>query len=1837
MSGNDDTRIVNMRINNKDFLKGTSESLRALDTLNKGVNNASKGQAFQDLGKNVETVKAKFGAMQIAGVTALATITNKAVNAGLNLVKSLTIAPIMDGFREYEKVLTSTQTIMANTGVSAGVAGRALDALNHYSDQTVYNFGQMADNIGKFTAAGVKIDDAVSSIKGLANSAALAGSSNEQLGTAMYQMSQALAQGTIKLMDWNSLSNAGMGGKNMRDSLMATARTIGNQGVAMDSAIKKYGNFRESLRSNWLTSKVFNKTMKVMAGQTLDTSTSLRVLEKLGLGKVTAAAIKAGATVKFTTKELQNLTKRGFDKTQISALAAGKTIAYTAKQLQKMGYSKKAAQQLAGLSQRAIESATKIKTFSQLIDVVKESIGSGWSGIFKQLFGNLTEAATMWTKVGDAVTGAVGNVFKGVIAMLKAWHDMKDASTGMNGFQLFWASIGNIFKSIGNLLHPFIMLIQDLLPATNDAGSGLFGLTQIFYKFSVWLEKITSGTSNLGPVISFIGTTFTIVGSVVAGVIKYFATLLTLVSPLSNGLLAMVGGVFKLVDGLLQMVDISGKIESLFDTIIAGRKAAFEPLIKVLNDVMVALGTLFSGDYSGFKLQLQDALGGLAPIGQAIANAAAKVQIFFSALGNSGNNVLDSIVKKLSSLAGAVSAFALSLSGAFATVSDSTAPLERLSKAGDDASNTGENMARTWSNVTSVMSKTSSVIGDAIGHIFDSLRNLDRFDLLNIFSVIFAGSILLTVRSFIKSLTGTLNGFKDIGGTFGQLTKNLKTMQTGVRSKIILNIAIAVAALTASLFILSKIPHKEMGVALGAIATMMSLLVGSMVALSKVQGKISLPLIAASLIAMAGALVILSAAVLAFGMMDFNVMKKGFAGIAVSLTLLVAAMVGLSYAGPGVIFGAAALVIAATALTMLAGVILLFSTFNPDTLSDGLKKIGLVMGVMAVSMIALSLAGPGVIIASAALLVLSVALTSMLGVISLFAGVSWETIISGVTKIAAAIVIIGLAGSIAAPGLLALGAAVGLIGLGVLALGAGLALIGVGLSAIAIAGVGAGVALGVAFEAFLTMLPLIATQLVAALVALVAAIAAASPRIVDALVKIGTELLRGLTELGPRVADAAMSLLEDFVTAFVDGRLIIFNAGIALILGFIDALATSLPIIIEQGRDLIIGFITGIGSAASDIAVAAAQAILDFLTAINNAVISYEPQIIATGISIARNLVLGLVQGLIPQPILDAFTGFVDTIVNFFTGLLGINSPSTVFAGFGRNIVQGLIGGISSLIGNIISTMGNLVGNVVGVVKSLPGRVRSALSSLGSILKSVLSSAWSIATNAVSNGVKNVGSAISRLPGLIRNALGAVGNAAKSVGSAIIRGIKNGLSGAVSAVGDLGGSLLRALKSVINSALSLPFNIPKLTIKLGPKTFSVGGQRLIPRFAGGTDSAPGGTALVGEVGPELVTMGRGASVITNKNLVAFMKSVAALTKAMSRGATPQANAQGRISYSVDAKFQGDPKASGIAFAANIAAGLINGLRANQATVGSTMAGVGSEMAKSFADILGIRSPSTVFYTYARYVGKGFINGLLASVSGVQKAASIMAKSATDVVSVTITNAQLKLEALRAKADAYLAASKNSNLSKNVRARLAAEAKSYTKAADAQQALVDKQNTAAERAKQYAQSDTAGKASMKNEDALAAARRASAQRQRAIMLSKEADLIRKSDKKRADRLAKEAKAALARAKTAAARAALYAKQASDLAARAKVEEASSGDGTGMTVSSVSAMDVLKAQAMFDRYTKLMADTQQAASQDVSPSVTFEQNNYSPEALSPAEAYRNGKNLVSIMEKKLVGAP
>ena len=279
MSKTIDERVVEMRFDNRQFESNVKTSMSTLDKLKQklnltgaakgleNINTATKKVSFNPLASGIDQVQIKFSALSTYADQTMRRITDTVNTAAKNLVNAFTIAPIKSGFQEYETQINAVQTILANTqheGTNLEQVNKALDELNYYADKTIYNFTEMTRNIGTFTAAGVNLQTSVDSIKGIANLAAVSGSTSQQASTAMYQLSRALAAGKVSLMDWNSVVNAGMGGKVFQDALVRTSELLG---TGAKSAIDMYGSFRESLtKGEWLTTEVLTETLKQFAG-----------------------------------------------------------------------------------------------------------------------------------------------------------------------------------------------------------------------------------------------------------------------------------------------------------------------------------------------------------------------------------------------------------------------------------------------------------------------------------------------------------------------------------------------------------------------------------------------------------------------------------------------------------------------------------------------------------------------------------------------------------------------------------------------------------------------------------------------------------------------------------------------------------------------------------------------------------------------------------------------------------------------------------------------------------------------------------------------------------------------------------------------------------------------------------------------------------------------------------------------------------------------------------------------------------------------------------------------------------------------------------------------------------------------------------------------------------------------------------------------------------------------------------------------------------------------------------------------------------------------------------
>lgn len=347
-----DDRVVQMEFDNSKFESNVKTTMTTLEKLKqalnfKGAQDGAKNAAsnMSTLSSAVQTIGSRFSTMEVIGVTALANIANKAVNAGEQLLKSLTIEPITSGFKEYELKMDSIRTIMASTGESLETVNGYLDELNKYSDETIYSFSDMTENIGKFTNAGVKLDKAVLAIKGVANEAAMSGANANEASRAMYNFAQALSAGYVKLIDWKSIENANMATVKFKEQLIDTAVEVGTltkqadgmykvlttnaSGSSMKEAISATQNFNDSLAYQWMTTEVLTNTLAKYADTTTD------------------------------------------------------------------------------IGAKAQKAATEVSTFSKMMDTLQEAAGSGWAETWQTIIGDREQATNLFTVMTDGISDII--------------------------------------------------------------------------------------------------------------------------------------------------------------------------------------------------------------------------------------------------------------------------------------------------------------------------------------------------------------------------------------------------------------------------------------------------------------------------------------------------------------------------------------------------------------------------------------------------------------------------------------------------------------------------------------------------------------------------------------------------------------------------------------------------------------------------------------------------------------------------------------------------------------------------------------------------------------------------------------------------------------------------------------------------------------------------------------------------------------------------------------------------------------------------------------------------------------------------------------------------------------------------------------------------------------------------------------------------------------------------------------------------------------------------------------------------------------------------------------
>lgn len=1038
MSRTIDERIVEMRFNNRQFEQNVQTSLSTLDKLKRGLDldnaaksldglgNAAKRCDMSVLGKSVETVQAKFSAFQVVAMTTLSNITNSAVNTGKRLVSALTIDPIKTGFQEYETQIGAVQTILANTqheGTNLQQVNRALDELNTYADKTIYNFTEMTRNIGTFTAAGVNLRTSVDSIKGIANLAAISGSTSQQASTAMYQLSQALAAGKVSLMDWNSVVNAGMGGKVFQDALVRTSELLG---TGAQNAINMYGSFRESLtKGEWLTTEVLTETLKQFAG------------------------------------------------------------AYSEADLIQQGFSEAQARDIAQMAKTAEDAATKVKTFTQLWDTLKESAQSGWTTTWEILVGDFEEAKEVLTEVSDAIGGVISETSQARNELLSGglssgWKQLLDQGIADEGG--FIESIQEVARESGDAF--------DKLVADSESFSD--ALKQGLTDGVVSSETLTQAVHNLREKMTGMSQEERKAAGYTAEMIEQIEAL---DKGLQNGSVSMeeftekilrpsgrenlIQAVWNAAKGLVSVITpIKDAFREIFPPATTDQLYSLTETLRSFSERLTLseeradkLGRTFKGLFSVLDLVRQGALAifnALAPLGSGAGsladgiltitagigdflvgiNEAAKQGEFFGTVAQTVASALEFVVSGIERLTGFLAdAFAApglesfqALLGRIQTrigqVIDAVSGLGGgVGDAADTMDSALENskflqMLQTiFNGAKTLVSGIIGVFGGLAGALAESLSNANFSGVIDLLNGVSLGAIALGIKKFLDSfreVTDSVGSIKEgVIGILDGVKGCFQAWQNDVNAKALLKIATAVAVLSASILTISLIDSEKLTASLGAITVLFTELMAAMAVFGKldlnVRGTMKR---STAMIALSSSVLILASALKSIATLEPEQMAAGLAGIAGLMAALVAAAKVLGSGSSSIIKGSAQMVVFAAAIEILASACADLAQLDLAGLAKGLIGVGVLLAEVSLFMNAAKFSGRSVVTASG-VLVLAGAMKVLVSACKDFAQMGVGELVKGLSAIGAVLLEITaftkLAGS--AKGLITTGAA----------------------------------------------------------------------------------------------------------------------------------------------------------------------------------------------------------------------------------------------------------------------------------------------------------------------------------------------------------------------------------------------------------------------------------------------------------------------------------------------------------------------------------------------------------------------------------------------------------------------------------------------------------------------------------------------------------------------------------------------------------------------------------------------------------------------------------------------
>lgn len=1190
-----DEQIVKMTLDDRDFKSKASGVVGIFGKLSqamgklKGVNfkdsTNSLGELQQtadrtNLGKLIDGAKNatnNFSALGVMAVTTLMNITNRAVDAGIKMAKAFTVDPIMGGFGEYELKMRSVQTILANTqkhGTTLDDVSASLEKLNEYADKTIYNFGDMTRNIGLFTNAGLKLEESTSMIKGFSNAAAASGAGANEASRAAYQLSQALSQGYIMQMDWMSLSNAGMGNDGMKRDLIALGQAMGTLGRETEDTMT---NWKEALSDDkWLTTDVMSTYLQAMAGE------------------LTAADL---ATVGLTESQAELL------------LQNAKT---------------------------GEESATMVRTWTQVVDTLKEGLESGWGQTMELLIGDFDEATKLWTAVSQTLDGIVGSMSDKRNSLLEGFIDA-------GGRQQIIDSLVNTFNALVKVLGIAKGAFRDIFPAVTV--QNLIDITTKIKSFTEGL-KFSEETATKFKTI-FTGV-FTILKMGV-DIVKMVARAIGAIIPdhMGGRLLSFLTSIAemiivfeewfsasKLINSSFEGISITangvadavGKvltfIKDLFDNVyVTMRKvsSALKPFVNAISqEIQEVLGSFTTNDLIGggilgilyLAFKKFKGIGDL--VGEALEGIVDSLESFSGSFG-----FLEDLGDSLQAFTGSVKAASLlAIASAIGILAISMKVIETI-----DAEDVAKGLFTIATTLT-LLTSSLRVISQQSGSVSNTIQAVAVIGALSGAILILSGAMKIIATMSLKELGKGLIG---LAGILATLTASLNAMSrnSGRMSASaigILAVSTAVVILAQAVKQLSKLNKKELAKGVGSVgaillelALFMKIVNGSKLNMSS----------ALSLAAISGTILVMVEAIRQIGDIDTNVLIVGLSTI--GAILLEFAIFSKIASGTKVVSAAASMMIAAQAIKMLVPPIEELGKMDLETLAQGLISMTVALGIIVGSMALArgSLAG------ATSILVVAGAINALVPPIEALGNMSIKqlakalgTLAISFTTIGIAAKVIGIQGSVV---LLAFAAALGAVSIAALAITAALVGFGAGLTVLA-------TLTGATIGAIMTSLGL---------------------------------LIKGFTDLLPLVGDLMIEIINTMARVMIEGLPTLFNAGWTLVLELARGMRDNLPELYDIGTDIVIGMMTKISEKAPELAESGTKMTITLMQSIADAIRENHDDIIKAGMELTASLLLIMVDGFIA--IVNATLGSIPGVKEA-TNEMGFQAQKALAEQFGIDI-----------------------------------------------------------------------------------------------------------------------------------------------------------------------------------------------------------------------------------------------------------------------------------------------------------------------------------------------------------------------------------------------------------------------------------------------------------------------------------------------------------------------------------------------------------------------------------------